>query len=194
MNHDERETLAKLDLDVLLQRLATEDENSDEIRQEVLVRTTPIIEQVIDRLFAKSGFAHEDLFRPGYLGLLNAVYNFDLSRGKPFQEYAENLIKGEIRHHIRDQVERVAIPAWMKDLNRQIENAEARLLRETGQLPTLAQLAETVNITEEGIGEIFKAREALSYVSLDAGQRVNDPTPRIDSGKIRGKHPVPFPN
>lgn len=193
MTNDERESLAKQDLEILLQRLASESECADDLRQEVLARTTPLIEEVIAASFGTSGFSREDLFRPGYLGLLNAVYNFDLSQGKPFREYAQNLIKGEIRHHIRDQVVRVEVPGWMKDLNRQIETAEARLLRESGRLPTLSELAESVNITEEGIAEIFKAREALSYVSLDAAQRQNDPVPRIDTGKIRGKHPVPFP-
>jgi len=148
---------------------------------------------VIDSTFASSGFAAKELFRPGYLGLLNAVYNLDLSRGRPFREYAESLIKGEIRHHIRDQVKKAAAPNWMRDLNRQIELAEARLLRETGQLPTLTQLADAVNITEDGLTEIFKAREALSYVSLDAAQRENDPAPRIDLGKIRSKRPSSFP-
>ncbi|MBU1049043.1 hypothetical protein KKG90_03350, partial [Candidatus Bipolaricaulota bacterium] len=135
----------------------------------------------------------EDLFRPGYLGLMNAVYNFDLSHGKGFLEYAENLIKGEIRHHIRDEVRRVPIPRWMKDLNRQIEVTEARLLRETGKLPSLSELAEAVNITEEGLAEVFKARETMSYVSLNAEQRMNDPVFEIDISRIHSKDVVAFP-
>jgi len=81
----------------------------------------------------------------------------------------------------------------MRDLNRQIEGAEGRLLRELGRLPTLTELADEVNITEMGLAEIFKAREALSYVSLDMAQRENDPVPEIDLGRIRGKSPVAFP-
>jgi len=189
----ERDDLSQHDLDDLLRRLKEEAEDIDVVREEILHRGSPIIGEVIETTFRTSGFSSEELFRPGYLGLLNAVYNFDLSRGRTFREYAENLIKGEIRNHIRDQVKQAAIPSWMRDLNHQIEVAEARLLRETGQLPTLAELAETVNITEEGLAEIFKAREALSYVSLDAGQRENDPIPQIDMSRIRSQRSCPFP-
>jgi len=166
---------------------------ADEARDEALRRATPLIERVIRDSFANTGFPREELFRPGYLGLLNAVYNYDLSRGQSFREYAEHLIKGEVRSHIRERAERDEAPRWMTDLNRQLEKAQARLLRERGRLPTLAELAEAVNITEEGISEIFKARDSVRYVSLDAGQRVNDPDPQIDLEKIRGLRPTAFP-
>jgi DNA-directed RNA polymerase specialized sigma subunit len=189
----ERSDLSDQELEDLLRLLKEESEDIDAVREEILGRGTPIIGEVIGATFSTSGFTTEELFRPGYLGLLNAVYNYDLSRGRSFREYAENLIKGEIRNHIRDRVGQVVIPDWMRDLNRQIEAAEARLLRETGRLPSLGELAEAVNITEEGLTEIFKAREALSYVSLDASQRENDPIPTIDLSKIRSKRPSAFP-
>lgn len=182
-----------LPLDELLQRLADEGDDLEMVREEVLRRGTSIIQDVIATTFATSGFESEELFRPGYLGLMNAVYNFDLCHGKEFREYAENLIKGEIRHHIRDQATCVPIPRWMKDLNRQIEITEAKLLREMGRLPSLSELAEAINITEEGLAEVFKARETMNYVSLDAEQRENDPVFEIDISKIHSKQSAAFP-
>jgi RNA polymerase sigma-B factor len=188
-----RADLSQQGLEGLLRRLETEGDDIDAVREEIVRRGTPIIDEVIDSTFTASGFTNEELFRPGYLGLLNAVYNFDLSRGRTFREYAENLIKGEIRSHIRDQVKHAAVPNWLRDLNRQIEVAEARLLGETGRLPSLSELAATINITEEGLTEIFKAREALSCVSLGESQRENDPIVEIDPDRIRSKRPSPFP-
>lgn len=185
--------LEDLSLDELLQQLTAERDDAELVREEILQRGTSIIRDVIGTGFSTSGFDDEELFRSGYLGLMNAVYNFDLSRGKEFREYAENLIKGEIRHHIRDQVRSVPTPRWMKDLNRQIEVTEARLLREAGNLPSLSELADAVNITEEGLAEVFKARETMSYVSLNAEERENDPVFEIDTSKIRSKHSVAFP-
>jgi DNA-directed RNA polymerase specialized sigma subunit len=193
MAEHNREDLASRTLDDLLRLLPKAGDEPDAVQEEVLRRATPIVEQVIEESFSSTGFSKDDLLRPGYLGLLNAVYNFDLSHGKSFREYAENLIKGEIRQHIRDRSNRPSVPAWMNDLNRQLEMAEARLSRETGRLPTLRELAEAVNITEEGIAEIFKARDAISYVSLDAQHREHDPVPEIDVAKIRGARPTPFP-
>ena len=177
-------------LDVLLARVTAGDEHA---RRALLERGRQWVEDVIGTTFAHSGFTHDELFHAGYLGLLNAVYNIRLARGKEFPEYAKNLITGEIRQYIREHAHQVQIPRFLADLNRQLEAAEARLLRETGHLPTLSELADAVNITEDGITEIFKAREAINYVSLSAEKRATDPTPRIDLSKIKSKRPDPFP-
>jgi len=179
-----------LTLPELLKLAAADDESA---RAELLRRGREWVEEVISTTFEKSGFSHEELFHAGYLGLLSAVYNFDLSHGKDFPEYAKNIITGEIRQYIRTRVKRTHIPRFLADLNRQIEIMEAKLLKERGHLPTLAELADAVNITEEGLTEIFKAREAINYVSLNAEKRQTDPTPTIDISKIKSKRPEPFP-
>jgi RNA polymerase sigma-B factor len=191
----DRETVDDLNVraEGLLRAAEGDSETESRAREELLRLAIPFVETVVREGFAGSGYSADELFRPGYLGLLNAVYNFDLSHGQPFSLYAENLIKGEVRGHIRDRAARAAAPQWMNDLNRQIERIQARLLRENGRLPTLAELAGAVNITEEGIAEIFKGREALSYVSLSAEQRAQDPAPQIDVGRIRGLRPSVFP-
>lgn len=187
------ERFSKLDLEELLNLLSTTSTETDAIREHILRRTTHLMDEVVEESFPQSGFPQEELFHAGYLGLLNAVYNFDLSHGKSFHNYAKNLIKGEIRQHIRDRLKPLEFPRWLQDLNRQMEAAEERLLQKTGQLPSLSELAEAVNITEEGIAEIFKARKALNYVSLKEEERKNDPAPTIDLTKIVSKHPDPFP-
>lgn len=192
MNQAE-ERLPELDLNALFDLLATPSADAVAVREEILKRATHLVDEVIEESFSQSGFSNEELFRPGYLGLLNAVYNVDFARGKAFGDYAKNLIKGEIRLHIRERIKTRRFPHWLKDLNRQIEVAEARLLRETGRLPSLVELSEAVNITEDGIAELFKAREALNYVSLNVDQRQTDPLPTIDLSKIRSKNPDAFP-
>lgn len=180
-------------VDELLTLLAGHPANEDELREEILARTTSLIDDTIEENFASSGFSHEELFRAGYLGLLNATYNVEFSHQKQFYEYARNLIKGEIRQHIRGKVKRAEFPNWMKGLNRHIEETQMRLLEELNRLPSLAELSDAVNLTEEAIAEILKAREALNYVSIDETQRKNDPLPLIDPSKIRNKRPEAFP-
>ena len=183
----------ELGLEGLFELLADPSADAVAIREAILKRAVPLVHEVIEEFYPQSGFSTEELFRPGYLGLLNAVYNVDFARGRAFADYAKNLIKGEIRLHIRERIKKTQFPYWLKDLNRQIEAAEARLLRETGRLPSLFELSEAVNITEEGIAELFKAREALNYISLNADQRQTDPLPTIDLAKICSKRPDPFP-
>lgn len=181
------------DIDSLLALLVAHPNDADSIRERILKQTTFLIDERIDEDFSHSGFSHEELFRAGYLGLLNATYNIEFSQQKEFCDYARNLIMGEIRQHIRSRVNRAEFPHWMKDLNRHIEETQVRLLREFDRLPTLAELSDAVNLTEEAIGEILKTREALNYVSIDEAQRQNDPLPLIDESKIRNKRPEAFP-
>ncbi len=174
----------------LLKRAA---ENDETARAELLKRGRAWVDEVIATEFANSGFTRDELFHSGYLGLLSAVYNSDLSRGKNFSEYAKNIVRGEIRQYIRERVRRNRFPRFLSDLNRQVETVEAKLLKEKGRLPTLSELADAVNITEEGLTEIFKAREAINYVSLSEERRRTDPSPSVDLSKIRSKRPEPFP-
>lgn len=180
-------------IDDLLAQLVAHSDDDDKIREKILQRTAFLIDETIDEAFSRSGFSHEELFRAGYLGLLNATYNIEFSQEREFYDYARNLIKGEIRQHIRAQVKRAEFPHWMKGLNRHIEETQVRLLRELDRLPTLAELSDAVNLTEEAVAEILKAREALNYVSIDETQRRNDPLPKIDQSKIRNKRPEAFP-
>lgn len=181
------------DIDELLALLVAHPDDEDKIREKILQKTTFLIDETIDEDFSHSGFSHEELFRAGYLGLLNATYNIEFSQQKEFCDYARNLIKGEVRQHIRSRIGRTEFPHWMKGLNRHIEETQIRLLRELDRLPTLAELSDAVNLTEDAIAEILKAREALNYVSIDEIQRQNDPLPEIDQSKIRNKRPEAFP-
>ena len=174
----------------LLKRAA---ENDESARAELLRQGREWVDEVITIEFSQSGFSREELFHSGYLGLLSAVYNAALSRGKDFTAYVKNIIRGEIRQYIRERARRSRFPRFLADLNRQVEAVEARLLQEKGRLPTLSELADAVNITEEGLAEIFKAREAINYVSLSAERRRTDPAPTVDLSKIRSKRPEPFP-
>jgi len=145
----------KSSIDDLLALLAAPSGSADEIREKILQQTTFLIDEVIDDMFSGSGFSHEELFRAGYLGLLNATYNMEFSHKREFYDYAKNLIKGEIRQHIRSHVKHNEFPDWMKGLNRLIEETQIRLLRKLGRLPSLVELSNAVNLTEEAIAEIL---------------------------------------
>lgn len=144
--------------------------------------------------FTHSGLDFEDLRQAGYIGLLNAVENYDLNEGAKFSTYASHLIKGEVRHHVRDDQPSVHIPQWVKRLNKKIKKAEERIYQETGKFPTIEELSDELNIEEEGVREVLKARDSMTYVSIDRERRESDPRPEyIDYEKIRSKHKEDLP-
>ncbi|MBS3765226.1 sigma-70 family RNA polymerase sigma factor [Candidatus Bipolaricaulota bacterium] len=144
--------------------------------------------------FTHSGLEFEDLRQAGYIGLLNAVENYDQNEGAKFSTYASHLIKGEIRHQIRDEQPSVHIPQWVKRLNKKVKDAEERIYQETGEFPTIEELSEELNIEEDGIREVLKARDSMTYVSIDRERRESDPRPEyIDYEKIKSKHEEELP-
>lgn len=167
-------------------------EDVSAIKREIVRKNVGLVVGIA-REFLHSNEPLEDLIQVGYIGLLNAVHNFDLKRGNKFSTYATYLIKGEIRHYIRDKHGTIKIPQWIQELNYRVNRAEKRLVEQKGRFPTIRELAEELNISEEGIGEVLKARNSMSYVSIDHARRADDPRPTIDVKKIRSLRREPFP-
>ncbi|MCI2426259.1 hypothetical protein LM597_02440 [Candidatus Acetothermia bacterium] len=187
-----RQELKDLSLNELGELLRRQPTDIAVIQQELLHRSLTLIDKEIAQL-PKTGCTQAELFRAGYMGLLNAVYNIELARDQRFEDYAKNLIKGELRQHVRDSVNIPSPPQWLEDLNRQISATVTRLFREKNRFPSVQELADELNITEAGIIEILKARQPVSYIALDRKVRDADPRPVIDYDKITSKESTPFP-
>jgi len=138
--------------------------------------------------FKNSGEPLEDLEQVGYVGLINAFNLYNQERGVKFKTYATWLISGEIRHYIRDKHQIIKIPSWMLKLNKKIDEFIIFYKKENNRFPSLSEISEKFNLTEEGIKEILKAREAVQIVSLDQEQRKysSDSYPNIE--KIKSKN------
>ncbi|MBC9784953.1 sigma-70 family RNA polymerase sigma factor [Heliobacterium chlorum] len=115
--------------------------------------------------FAKL-YAHErvteDLLQCGYEGLLKAVHRYDPHREATFCTYASHCIIGEIRHHIRKEAT-YCRPVWAVELQKQIDRVIETAITETGETPTLSEIADKLNVQEGGILEAQRA----GWVPLD---------------------------
>ena len=151
------------------------------LREEITAAYTPLIERILlDYRF--SGVPAEDLMQVGYLGLLNAIELFEPARGITFKTYASHLIRGEIRHYLRDHRDIIRKPRWLRRLNQQIEETVSRYLSQEGRYPRLEELSAELNVAEDGLLEILKTREALRTVSLEAEEADHA---EIDRRRIR---------
>ncbi len=168
-------------------------EKIGELKDQLIEQNIGLVKSIAGD-FTHSGLDFEDLRQAGYIGLLNAVENYDLNEGAKFSTYASHLIKGEVRHHVRDEQPSVHIPQWVKRLNKKIKKAEQRIYQETGEFPTIEEISEELNIEEDGVREVLKARDSMTYVSIDRERRESDPRPEyIDYEKIRSKHKEDLP-
>ncbi len=146
------------------------------LREEIVKRNVGLVKSIAIR-FLTSGEPLDDLIQAGYIGLLNAVSNFDLARSTRFSTYATYLIQGEIRHYIRDRHSPIRIPQWVQSMNRRIKEAEETFFKEEGRPPTLSELAGSLDLTETQLAALLRGRESMTYVSIDQERRSTDPNP-----------------
>lgn len=113
--------------------------------------------------FRGRGIEYDDLFSAGCMGLVKAYDGFDGTRGLCFSTYAVPVILGEIKKLFRDGGT-VKVSRSLKELSLKIGAARERWIKETGQEPTVSQLAQRLGVSPEQIAEAMNA--ALPALSL----------------------------
>jgi RNA polymerase sigma-B factor len=161
--------------------------NTKKITDDQITEYQPLVKSIAYK-FINSGESLEDLEQVGYIGLINAINLYNQNRGIKFITYATWLISGEIRHYIRDKHQVIKIPCWMLKLNKKIDEFIISYKKENNKYPSLYEISEKFNLTEDGIKEILKARDAVKIVSLDQEHRKysSDSYPNME--KIRSKN------
>jgi RNA polymerase sigma-B factor len=126
-----------------------------------------LAEQLAGR-FAGRGEARDDLVQVASLGLMHAIDRFDPERGVHFQAFASVTIVGELRRHFRDKGWSIRVPRSLQEASLAINRTLASLWQELGRSPTVAELAEATDLSEETVLEAMDAVQAYSTASLDA--------------------------
>lgn len=116
----------------------------------------------------------EDLIQVANLGLVKALDGFDMERGHSFIAYAAPTILGELRRHFRDRVWELRLPRGLQERTMAVSGAAQKLAEELGQSPTVVQIAERLDLTEEEVSEALQADEARRTLSLDAPKSRDD--------------------
>lgn len=157
------------------------------ITDDQITKYQPLVKSIAYK-FKNSGEPLEDLEQVGYIGLINVINLYNQNRGIKFITYATWLISGEIRHYIRDKHQVIKIPSWMLKLNKKIDKFIIFYKKKNKGFPSISKISEKFNLTEEGIKEILKARDAVQIISLDQEQRKynSDNYPKIE--KIKSKN------
>lgn len=139
--------------------------HSTGLLDEIAKKNTGLVKSIAAK-FSHCGEPYDDLVQCGYIGLINAVNHFDVRKGTQFSTYATRMIDGEIRHHLRD-TQLLKTPRWIRVLSSQVGRSVEQLTKKLGRLPRVSEIARDLNITEEGILEVLRARESQLVKSLN---------------------------
>ncbi|GAQ64791.1 RNA polymerase sigma factor SigF [Streptomyces scabiei] len=140
----------------------------DTLRDRIIEAWLPMAERLAGR-FRSRGESYEDLRQVASLGLVKAVDRYDPELGNAFESYAVPTITGEIKRHFRDHMWTLHVPRRVQDLRNRVRFATQDLSQTiSGRRPTVAEIAEHANMSEEDVRVGLEALESFTALSLDA--------------------------
>ena len=139
---------------------------SIELRNTIVERYLYIVDILIKKYLNK-GVDYEDLYQVGSMALVFAVERYDPSKGYEFTSFATPTIIGEIKRYFRDKGWAVKVPRRLKEISAQISPAKEVLYGRLNRVPTVKELAEYLNYTEEEVLEAMEGGQAYSTYSLN---------------------------
>ncbi|QJT06252.1 RNA polymerase sigma factor SigF [Streptomyces asoensis] len=110
----------------------------------------------------------EDIVQVGVIGLIKAIDRFEISREVEFTSFAIPYIVGEIKRFFRDTSWSVHVPRRLQEARVQLAKATEELQSRMGRTPTVKELAELMDLTEEEVIEARLASNGYNSASLDA--------------------------
>ena len=122
------------------------------------------IAEILAKKFVGRGVEYQDLLQVASEALIAGVEKFDPEQGILFTTYITPRITGIIKNYFRDYSKLVRLPRGIYALNAKIKAKTNEYYSANGVKPTVRQLAEMLDVSEE---EIIQAIESKSTISLD---------------------------
>jgi RNA polymerase sigma-B factor len=154
----------------LFQRLEVLEEGTHEysyVRNTLVELNLALVKFAASRFRSRSE-PMEDIIQVGTIGLIKAIDRFELARGVEFPTFAMPTIVGEIKRFFRDTSWSVRVPRRLQELRLDLAKAGDELAQKLDRAPTVAELAEKLQISEEEVVEGMAASNAYTASSLDA--------------------------
>lgn len=137
------------------------------LRERIILAYLGLSDRLAERYRSNRAASLEDLRQVARLGLVKAVDRYEPGRANPFIPYAVATVVGEIKRHLRDTSWRLRVPRGTKDLALRLCRAVDELPQRLGHSPTVAELAEHLDASEEEVLEAIEVAQTRFAPSLD---------------------------
>jgi RNA polymerase primary sigma factor len=146
--------------------LAKRIKQADEEALDKLVRSNLRFVVSVAKKYQNQGVALGDLINEGNLGLIRAAHKFDETKGIKFISYAVWWIRQAILQALAEQSRIVRVPLNRAGALHRIGKRSSTLLQELGREPTVEELADELDLSEEEVQRTLAISQ--THLSLDA--------------------------
>jgi RNA polymerase sigma-B factor len=147
------------------QRQATDEETRGRLRQLAIMEKISLPE-TLARGYRGRGEAVTDLTQVATVGLIKAVDRYQADVGPGFTAYAIPTIVGEIKRHFRDKGWTIRVPRRLQEIGMAMPKARSALSQRLGRSPTVAEIAEALELSEDEVVEAIDAAQVYRPSSL----------------------------
>ncbi|MDE0960453.1 MAG: FliA/WhiG family RNA polymerase sigma factor [Planctomycetota bacterium] len=158
-----------------------------DLKNDLLERYLPIVRYTADRLHMKlpQQVDVEDLYSAGIFGLMDAIDNYDLTRGVKFESYCSTRVRGSILDSLRKQD---WVPRLVRSTANKIDAAWKEFQNQNGREPTDFEMAIQLGVDDEEFEKMQREASAASMTSIS--EQISDEGESRSLRKIDVLHDV----
>ena len=115
------------------------------------------------------GLPYEDLLNEGNVGLIEAAYRFDATRGNKFVTYAVWWIRRSILRALAEHTRVVRLPEYQRKEIRRVRDAEQTLGHELGRRPDSTEISERLSRSVESVQRLMQSQMRELWIDAPIG-------------------------
>ncbi|MGW6573848.1 SigB/SigF/SigG family RNA polymerase sigma factor [Streptomyces sp. NPDC054945] len=163
-------------------RLATLEEGTREYqyaRNTLIEMNLSLVQFAARRFRARvmgGGLDMDDIIQVGTIGLIKAIDRYEPEREVEFSTLALPYITGEIKRYFRDTTWAVHVPRRLQERRTELAKAQEALTDVLGRSPTVKEVAQHLELTEDEVIEGLVAANGYTSGSLDTSAEGDEPS------------------
>jgi RNA polymerase sigma-B factor len=162
-------------------------DNRDKKTRDILIEKHIYIAEILSKKYANRGIEYDDIYQVACIGLIYAIDRYDIDKGYEFSSFATPTIIGEIKKYFRDKGWTIRVPRRIQELSKKINNAKVHLSQQLQRSPTVEDIANYLECTEEEILEAMEASKVYTPQSLDVTYDSNNEDKDINLSDLIGE-------
>jgi RNA polymerase sigma-B factor len=186
---EEKKNNEKNEIKALFRRY--KEDKSKEIRDKLIEKHLYIAE-ILSKKYSNRGIDYDDIYQVACIGLIYAIDRYDTDKGYEFSSFATPTIIGEIKKYFRDKGWTIRVPRRIQELSKKVNNSKMHLSQTLQRSPTVEDIAEYLDCTEEEVLEAMEASKVYTPQSLDITFDSNNDDKDINLADLIGEEDLYF--